>query len=765
MTHRSDRPGWPTRRSALALAFGAAALAAGPAHAERTLVRTPQQFESAVKAAGPGDVIVLADGEWRDFQPVLRAKGAPGRPVELTVQTKGKVVLTGASSLRLAGEHLLVSGLVFRDGHTPNGEVIAFRGKSAEVANDSRVTEVVIDRFNNPVKTESDHWVALYGRGNRFDHSHLAGKQNLGATLVVVRDPKHGLENRARIDHNYFGPRPNLGSNGGETIRVGTSHESLSNSYTTVEDNYFDRCDGEAEIVSNKSGANVFRRNVFFESQGTLTLRHGNGAVVEDNVFLGNGKANTGGVRVINRDQVVRNNYMEGLGGGGFTSALTVMNGVPNSPLNRYHQVANAVIENNSILESDPIHLAAGSDAERSAEPIGSRFARNLIVNAGTRDIFRIEDDVSGIAFAGNVRSPVTTPRLMAGFETRRIELRRAANGLLYPVGLEGVGVSRTLKPIAKAETGVAWYPKDAPIIALGGGRVRAVQPGEDTLSAAVRAAAAGDTLTLAAGRYTVSEILTINKPLTVIGPAAREGRPQAEIAFSRPTLFQIENGGSLRLSRVSVSGRDAPDSAGNAVIRTSPRGMIAGYQLLIEDSRFADLDVNGAFSVVAASKSTLADRLVVKDSVFETVSGSVLKLDAETEDLGLYNAERVEISGSEFRGVEGGVISLYRGGADESTFGPYLTLTDSLIERSGRGARNATGASVKLHGVQHATLSGNRFVDSAPVKVVHTVGEPATEIAGNTFDRTPSPEIQELVAKGPHRAKLANNTVRPAAR
>jgi poly(beta-D-mannuronate) lyase len=624
------------------------------------------------------------------------------------------------------------------------------------------VTEVVIDRFNNPVKTESDHWVAIYGRGNRFDHGHIVGKQNLGATLVVVRDPEHGLENHARIDHNYFGPRPNLGSNGGETIRVGTSHESLSNSHTIVEDNWFEDASGEAEIVSNKSGGNIFRRNVFFESQGTLTLRHGNGNLVEDNVFLGSGKRDTGGVRVINRDQTVRNNYMEGLAGSGFTSALTVMNGVPNSPINRYHQVANAVIENNSIINSDPIHLAAGADAERSARPVDSRFARNLIVGATPKDVFRLDDDVSGIAFTGNVQTPVQEPRLKAGFQRRKVELRRAANGLLYAVGLDGVGVSRTLKPIPKEQTGVAWYPKTRAQVALGSGRTHRVQPGEDTLTAAVRAAAPGDTLALAPGRYSVSEILPVNKPLSVIGPEARPGaRPRAggvEITFSRPTLFQIENGGALRLARLSISGREAPDATGNAVIRSDPRTMLDAYELTIEESRIGDLDVNNAFHVIAASKGTLASRIRIKDSVFETVSGSVLKADAETDNLGLYNAEQVEISDSAFRNVAGDVVALVRAGRDESTFGPRIQMRDSLVQGSGRG----TGASVRLHGVQQAVLQGNRFVDSAPVKVTHTVGEPKTDISRNSFQRTPPPVVEELIFKGPQRATLAANRTLP---
>ena len=138
-----------------------------------------------------------------------------------------------------------------------------------------------------------------------------------------------------------------FGSNGGETLRIGTSHFSLTNSNTLVENNFFDRCSGEVEIVSNKSGANTYRGNTFYESRGTLTLRHGNGTLVENNLFQGNGAPYTGGVRVINAQQTIRNNMFRNLTGTRFSGSLVVMNGVPNSPINRYHQVDGAIIEQN----------------------------------------------------------------------------------------------------------------------------------------------------------------------------------------------------------------------------------------------------------------------------------------------------------------------------------------------------------------------------------------------------------------------------------
>ena len=53
---------------------------------------------------------------------------------------------------------------------------------------------------------------------------------------------------------------------------------------------------------------------------------------VENNVFLGNGKEGTGGVRIINKGQWVVNNFFYQCRGVDFRSPLSVMNGIPNSP-------------------------------------------------------------------------------------------------------------------------------------------------------------------------------------------------------------------------------------------------------------------------------------------------------------------------------------------------------------------------------------------------------------------------------------------------
>src|SRR5690606_13449583 len=78
------------------------------------------------------------------------------------------------------------------------------------------------------------------------------------------------------------------------------------------------------------------------------------------------------------RRPIIRNNYFEGLTGHRFGGALVIMNGVPNSSINRYHQVRNARIENNTFVDSNNIQLAAGADDERSARIIDSVIANNI---------------------------------------------------------------------------------------------------------------------------------------------------------------------------------------------------------------------------------------------------------------------------------------------------------------------------------------------------------------------------------------------------
>jgi poly(beta-D-mannuronate) lyase len=727
------------------------ALAACPAVARDYLVHSQDEYRTAAAHLQPGDVVRLADGQWQDFAVVLDAAGTAERPITLTAQTKGKVVLTGASSLAMAGSYLVVSGLVFRDGAAPGAEVISFRRDSRRIATHSRLTEVVVDRFNKPDRRTEDRWVSIYGQDNRVDHSWFAGKGNAGVTLAVIRPKGQPQANRALVDHNYFGPRPPLGSNGGETIRIGTSDESRADSATVVEANVFDRCDGEVEIVSVKSGANVVRGNLILQSQGAIVLRHGNGNLVERNVFLGKGKPHTGGVRIINARQTVRDNYMEGLAGNDFTSAIAVMNGVPGSAINRYDPVSGAVIAGNSILDAAHVTLGAGADAERSAAPQDSRFTRNLLTgvgDTGAATLFQIEADVKGIAFEGNVTSAQVPPALATGVRKAAVTLKRAANGLLYPTdpALAALGAPRDLKPVTLGEVGPSWYAKAADAVAFGSGRTIAVRVGG--LAGAVASAKPGDVLKLAAGRYSAAAPLRIAVPLTVSGPRT------AQLAFSAPTLFTLAEGGRLRLEGLSITGEAAPKQPGNAVIRsaasTPTASTVANYAIEIDGTALAGLDAAPGFDLIATTPGTFADHIDIRNAAVAGLSGTVLAAAAETGGKGLYAAEHIAIIDSRFAQI-GALAQVLRGGTDESTFGPEVVLRGNAVYRSGP-------ALVTLSGVQSALIANNAFSHAGTIAIAHSVGAPETRILDNRLVDTPEPRITNLYPQGTPRVQVSGN-------
>ena len=87
-------------------------------------------------------------------------------------------------------------------------------------------------------------------------------------------------------------------------------------------------------------------------------------------------------------------------------------------------------------------------------------------------------------------------------------------------------------------------------------------------------------------------------------------------------------------------------------------------------------------------------------------------------------------------------MLTIYRGGTDESTFGPHVEISDTSLVYVGNNKRNKTGASVHLHGIQVVDIKDNEFKESKPIRVVQTVGEPVTRIGNNNFVATPAPEI-----------------------
>jgi poly(beta-D-mannuronate) lyase len=220
-------------------------------------VKDVNEMVQALAVVQPGGKIILANGVWKNAELLLNAKGTEEAPIRITAEEKGKVFIEGLSNLRISGEYLEISGLVLRNGNTPTGEAISFHEKDGIYANHCRLTECVIDNFNNCERFETEIWVALYGKNNRVDHCYLVDKRSQGVAMAVHLVDKACQENNHHIDHNYFGFRQNR-DQWGRNDAPGTSANSLSISGSLVEANYFEHCNGEQEIISTKAAAMYF---------------------------------------------------------------------------------------------------------------------------------------------------------------------------------------------------------------------------------------------------------------------------------------------------------------------------------------------------------------------------------------------------------------------------------------------------------------------------------------------------------------------------
>ena len=207
-----------------------------------------------------------------------------------------------------------------------------------------------------------------------------------------------------------------------------------------MEDNYFHQCDGEAEVISNKSCENIYRHNVFDACSGALTLRHGHRCLIDGNVFLGRKKRGTGGVRVIGQEHTLANNYFEGLRGDAERAAICLMNGVPNESLNSYAHVRKAVVSHNTFIDCKvTIEIGVGAGSRQSAVPTDCWITHNAFL-PGKWALFRVHSQPANFSWEGNKhqlgRFHENQP---VEFERLDLQFDRALDGLLRPTNTDKI--------------------------------------------------------------------------------------------------------------------------------------------------------------------------------------------------------------------------------------------------------------------------------------------------------------------------------------
>jgi poly(beta-D-mannuronate) lyase len=113
---------------------------------------------------------------------------------------------------------------------------------------------------------------------------------------------------------------------------------------------------------------------------------------------------------VIGEGHRVWNNYFCGLTGTGARAALSIHNGIPNSPVGLYHQVKDLEVIHNTFVSNYQTVLVGYAKGKHGAilPPEGTVFANNII-RGKKSPLIQLDEDQARIKYEGNIVYGVKT--------------------------------------------------------------------------------------------------------------------------------------------------------------------------------------------------------------------------------------------------------------------------------------------------------------------------------------------------------------------
>lgn len=341
-------------------------------------------LQSAINGAMPGDTVTLKDGSYQTTAAItVRRIGTAEQPITITAETIGGAEIGGTHGFHITGAaaHIVVAGFKFTHA----------AGKTNISAGTSHV------RFTrNTFQCAGDGaYLALSGDDVQIDRNEFRDKKTPGAMLAVSGTGSQ-VARRAWIHRNHFHDFANTFNSGAEALRFGLGAHTLSIGAGIVEHNLFERCNGEPEVIANKSSGNIYRFNTVADCPAAqFMLRSGNDCLVYGNILR-----NTEGLRIFGDRHRVHSNYFEknfiGIGIGNGNGEIA--DGAPAA--NAYDRPDDCVIAFNTFVENRTHYQMA----KRSPTGLGARntiFANNLLVGGGVAA--RIDGPNPGAQWSGNL--------------------------------------------------------------------------------------------------------------------------------------------------------------------------------------------------------------------------------------------------------------------------------------------------------------------------------------------------------------------------
>ena len=405
------------------LLFGEGAAAVTTAvslNAMTVLVSSEKQLKEAIKNAGPGSVIAVADGIYAlssDLE-VKRKKGTAEKPITIRAKNRLEAEITGNRRVKIQeSEYVVLEGFKFTMKADATGKSGAVNLKACK---NCRVTRNHFELDESSTGNNNQTWLTIDGEGsryNRIDHNLFQNKVKEGH-YVFVNGDGYDMSQHDLIDHNHFKDRAyGGGKNEYETIRGGQSKVGNKDGgmFLTISDNLFERCDGEDEMISFKCGDCYFLRNTVVDCNGSVVLRAGSRGTVAGNFFINTYESppyreyQAGGVRFYGADHRIYNNYFENLNGMGMLAPLNIMHGAEagSGACGGADCLPSARCEvvHNTWVNCRELRIGYDS-SERPLPPDDCTFANNIIYgNHGKRPLLKLFE-ADGITFSGNIIYP-----------------------------------------------------------------------------------------------------------------------------------------------------------------------------------------------------------------------------------------------------------------------------------------------------------------------------------------------------------------------
>ncbi|EME63496.1 polysaccharide lyase 6 family protein [Amycolatopsis decaplanina] len=329
------------------------------------------ELQNAINSAAAGTVITVNNGTYTvpTGKPITITgkRGTKDQPITIVAQSRGGVTLNGEQSFVFDDSvGVTISGFKFRQSTMldipPNCSVIRL------TRNDFQLADI-----------EGLHWVLVRADKTKVDRNHFHHKSTLGVMLRIEGADDDKMASGVEVFRNYFSDHTFGGSNGGEPIRLGVSPRALSTAGAKIENNLFERANGDPEAISVKSSGNFVRYNTIRNSLGGIVLRHGNKTLVDSNFIL-NGQE---GIRIYGNDHTIVNNYLSGLS----SRALVVGSGtvrdhfVGESPESRRGNDAadRVLIAHNTLLNNSS---TLSGETNRTIEPRDCTISDNIFVGS-----------------------------------------------------------------------------------------------------------------------------------------------------------------------------------------------------------------------------------------------------------------------------------------------------------------------------------------------------------------------------------------------